>query len=236
MLNKVYSNNANKELLTSNLYNFMNQCDFNDFIAQDNGKFVVIKKENEYFAYTNHLIKLKEELKVMIEFDGKYFWKSITSFGQNNVLIANDIRKITKYYLNDSTSTTLIGIGGEYHIYFATLKYENYIGFTNYLSRYQDSLMNCRIHNIQAENYLVNFNRLNIPNNHQNIDIILNVVSITDDIMKEIGKLDVNRLVVISCKPLHRKVKFLSKYFKFKHIEYFININNYINVSLWIKK
>lgn len=267
------------ELLSPNLFNFVSDCrmyNFNsehNFVAQDNGKFVIIKREeDEYFAYTdNKLIKLKKELKIIIEFDGNFFWKSIISFNQNNKLIADSIRRTTKEYLTKSfyynsykTSRTssndisrysqankLIGIGGEYYIYFASLKYDGYIGYMNYLSRYNDAIMNCKMYGIKAENYFVDFNNFSIDNKelsndssnqlsnellNDSYDVVINVLSLSDGMIEEIRKLNINKLVIIMCKPIYKKVKKLSKYFRFREIDYFDNMNSYINISLWTKR
>lgn len=252
MLTKIYNTTPTKSLqnITPQLYNFLTFAHKNNIkyqIAQDTGKYVLIKNNEEYYVYKDcskdKFMKLDvcgNKMRVIIQFNGKYFWKSIDTFNQNNKLIANNIRRTATSFLHIQSSQmqqikrTLVGIGGEYYVYFCSSKYDKYIGYTNYINRYEDAVLNCRMYGINVNNVFTDFGNFSIDKCYVdgNVDVIINVLTLKENIIREVCKLNVEKLVIITCKPLWKKVDMLKKYFVFQNIEYFVD-TNCVSVSLW---
>ena len=180
---------------------------------------LLIKEDNTYlwnYKYNKKIIGNR----LKIKFNNKYFYKQIDSFDQNNILISNQIRKTVLSYLRNNAEN-ILGIGGEYYIYFPFVKYKNYIGMSNHQSIVDDANFNF---NFNSTNYLVNYDNINF-NLYGKYDVIINVINIHENIINFISKLDINKIIIISCKPLYKKINLLLKYFKIVKIHYFINIS-----------
>jgi hypothetical protein len=233
------THNYKYDLLTHNLQMFVNNFNpMTQFIAFDQNKYVLILMNNMYYVFIKNKLKKINDLKIKIYFKNKIFWKDINSFDQNNNKIANQIRNQVLFDVNHNNynKTHLIGIGGEFYIYFCSLQYVNYIGFSNNKNIIDNANINCNYYINNYNNYLVDYNKFKIENyglhNKNTCDIIVNLSTITESIIKQINNLQFNKLIIITCKPL----KLLDKYFTLKKFTTFNNFSNYVSVSLWQMK
>ena len=89
------------------------------------------------FNYNNNKIYFHN--KIQIEFNNKKIIKQIDSFDQNNIDIASKIRK---YVLTQCYDCEIIlGIGGEYYLYFLFINANKYYGISNYESIINDEIV-----------------------------------------------------------------------------------------------
>lgn len=188
------------------------------------------------------------ENKIMINSDrirlkilNKYFWKQSDSFDQNNILIANNIRlyviKQFDYELN--TNKIILGIGGEYYVYYPFVKASKYIGISNHQSIISDANYNLDLYRLDFTNHLVDYNNiLNFPslNKNNTYDVLINVSNIHQNHIEWISKYNIEKLVIITCKPIYKKIPLIKKYFIIKKIKHFINISSIVYVITCVSK
>lgn len=233
MLSKVtsynikYGTDAIKEYAKDNIFD----------IIMDNQNGLLLVKDNKSVYIWNYNIKRRYEYyKIKIEFNNELFIKQIESFDQNNIKEAKNIRKcVLAYFKFMDKSINLIGIGGEYYIYFRFLKYKKYFGLSNHSSIIEDALTNFP----KSYNSLVDYNNSrSYPklNNDTSYDIIINVVNIHENIIKYISKYNCKNIIIITCKPLDNKIKMLNKYLKLVKIKHILNINSLITICMFQKK
>lgn len=170
--------------------------------------------------------------KIQIEFNGCKIIKNIDSFDQNNMLIANKLRKYVLSLCKDNYNI-ILGIGGEYYLYFYFIKANIYIGMSNHQSIIDDANYNA----LYSINYLVDYNNYNeLPNiNNANI-ILLNLFNININIIKYINTIKFDILIIISCSLQDNRLSLLQKYFKIKTIKTFQNFNGFIKVFELVRK
>ena len=237
MLSKV--NQDNYYLGTKEIKNYINNHNLNNFVIMDNLKDTLLVKEDNTYLWNYKYNKKIIGNRLKIKFNNKYFYKQIDSFDQNNILISNQIRKTVLSYLRNNVEN-ILGIGGEYYIYFPFVKYKKYIGMSNHQSIIDDANFN-----FNSINYLVNYDNINltwyqntildkVQNLYGKYDVIINVINIHENIINFISKLDINKIIIISCKPLYKKINLLLKYFKIVNIHYFTNIS-VINIIVLTK-
>lgn len=232
MLSKITKDNI--KYGTEAIQNFAKYNNFD--IIQDNlyDQLLVKYKDNIYiYNYTNNKRYNYERIK--IEFNNKYFFKQINSFDQNNIKQSKIIRKtVLNIFREISKAENILGIGGEYYIYFSFINYKNYYGISNHKSIVEDADYNIITKN--KYNYLVDYNNINTYpklNNKDTFDIIINVVNIHENIIKYISKLNCKNIILIICKPLEKKIKMLNKYLILKKINHILNINTFITICLF---
>jgi hypothetical protein len=253
-LDDINLNQSFKKLYSKNICNLIINYQLNytekvktNILIYDNNKFLIIKTNNNYYIYyyNNFLIyksindkSINDKLFIMrtkIYFNNKIFWQDIESFTQNNKHIANKIRKcvINNLINNLINVNTLIGIGGEYYIYFCCKnQYKQYIGFSNHQSIIDDANFNCKFYISNYSNNLVDYNNFKLNNNNFKYDVVINLITILDNVIIELSRLPINKMIIISCKPIK---KLITKYFKLITIDYFINYDNIVSVSSWMK-
>lgn len=205
-------------------------------------KHVLIKTNNQEYKLVDttskNIIDVNSLYRIPIYFHKKTVWKTINSFDQNNIKIANNIRGDIVNYLKlnkNKFSSGLIGLGGEYIGYFVNLYkiYTHFIGMTNNNAIIDDAEYNNTIYNMLMMNYLVDYNDSNcIELNLVKImkyDCIVNLAKMNENIgnqlfnLKKIGK--VNNLVIINCNA--KNFDFLLKKFgKPKNIKWYENLNS----------
>lgn len=245
MLSKV--NKDNWTLGTTTIQQFVKDNNQKYDIIMDNlNGVLLIKYLNSIYAFNYNKGKFIDKInKIRLKILDKYFWKQIDSFDQNNILLANKIRlSVIKYLqLNKKSSSKIIGIGGEYYVYFPFLKYSEYIGISNHESIIQDADFNLFNYFIKSSysNYTTNYNDINtFPNIDYESDIIydviINVITIHQNHIEWIKKFNINNLIIINCKPLYKKIPIITKYFEIKKIFYYKNINSIINIIICKKK
>jgi hypothetical protein len=232
MLSKVSRDNIS--FGTDNIKEFSNYNDF-DIIQDNSNGLLLVKNKNNIYIWNYKLHKKYNHNRIQIEFNNKYFFKQIDSFDQNNIKQSTNIRKsVLNYFKFVNKSQNIIGIGGEYYIYFPFLKYDNCHGLSNHKSIVEDANYNFP----HSSNTLVdysNFNTLPLFDKTTNYDIIINVVNIHENIIKYICDYNCQNIIIITCKPLNTKIKMLNKYLILKKITHIKNINSLISICLFNK-
>lgn len=232
MLSKVSKDNVLYATIPIKKYSESNDFD----IIQDNlDGFLLVKKDDKIFLWNYKNNRRYIYNRIRLEINNKFFYKQIESFDQNNIKQANYIRKsviefIKIYFKCDG----ILGIGGEYYIYFPFIKSNTYIGFSNHKSIVEDAYYNFP----ESVNYLVDYNNMiTFPKIQNNItyDIIINVINIHENIIKYICNYNIKNIIIITCKPLHNKIKMLDKYLILKKIRHIQNINSLITICLFNK-
>ncbi len=238
MLTKVTS--SNYLLGTGNIISFTKSHSYD--VIQDNldGLLLVADGKNKYiYDYTNkkYIEKHEETMRIPIRINEIVVWKQIESFDQNNPMIANKIRNQVVKWMENCKSNYVLGIGGEFYVYFKIMQYDFNIGISNHSSIISDTEFNMSMLGKKTFNYLVDYSNTNtfpaIPN--YEYDIIINVVNIHENIIKFISKISFKKVIIITCKPLEKKIKMLSKYLKLVRIKHFLNINSWITICEFIK-
>jgi len=233
MLSKV--NKTNIYLGTNELQKLYN--DINYELAQDNLNNHIIYKLNNKNYIKNYITnKLYNHNRIQVEILGEKIIKQIDSFDQNNINISNKIRKTVLSLTNNTNNTNntynnILGIGGEFYVYFKFIKANEYIGMSNHQCIVDDANYNVPY----SKNYLVDYNNINIYTSINNIIIkadliILNVYNICESIIKYIHNIEFQKLIIITCCLTDKKLKQLTKYFKLKTIKHIQNFNSWICV------
>jgi len=226
MLSKV--NKSNIEFGTYQIKDYVKNNCFE--IIQDNLYDSLIIKNNDNIIIFNYVNKKKYNYnRIQIFFNDYVFYKQIDSFNQNNILNANKIRKYVIEKLKKYKSENILGIGGEYYMYFVLINYKKYIGISNHISIIEDAKYNASF----SDNYLVNYNNINTyPLLQDNYTILLNVFNITEKIIKYILKLNFNRLIIIACNLPDKKLKLLTNNFTICRFKHFLNIKSWITILI----
>jgi len=223
MLSKV--NKSNIYLGTTELQKLYNNTNYE--LAQDNLNNHIIYKLNNKNYIKNYITnKVYNHNRIQIEILGEKIIKQIDSFDQNNINISNKIRK-TVISLSNNTYNNVLGIGGEFYVYFKFIKANEYIGMSNHQCIVDDANYNVPY----SKNYLVDYNNINTSISNKKADlIILNVYNICETIIKYIHNIEFQKLIIITCCLTDKKLKQLTKYFKLKTIKHIQNFNSWICV------
>jgi hypothetical protein len=227
MLSKV--NKTNIYLGTNELQKLYNDTNYE--LAQDNLNNHIIYKLNNKNYIKNYITnKVYNHNRIQVEILGEKIIKQIDSFDQNNINISNKIRKTVLSLTNNTYNTynNILGIGGEFYVYFKFIKASKYIGMSNHQCIVDDANYNIPY----SKNYLVDYNNIidtNITNKKADL-IILNVYNICESIIKYIHNIEFQKLIIITCCLTDKKLKQLTKYFKLKTIKHIQNFNSWICV------
>lgn len=231
MLSKVVYSNV--EFGTDAIKNYSKYNIFDIAMDNQNG-LLLVKKDKEVYIWNYKNNKKYNYNKIKLEFYNEFFIKQIDSFDQNNIRESKNIRKsVLEYFRFFEKSENLLGIGGEYYLYFRFLKYKNYFGLSNHQSIVEDANTNFP----KSDNVLVNYNdNKSFPILDTNTyDVIINVVNIHENIIKYISKCNCKNIIIITCKPLQTKIKMLQKYLTLIKINHIVNINSLITICLFRK-
>lgn len=232
MLSKVVYSNV--EFGTDAIKNYSKYNIFDIAMDNQNG-LLLVKKDKEVYIWNYKNNKKYNYNKIKLEFYNEFFIKQIDSFDQNNIRESKNIRKsVLEYFRFFEKSENLLGIGGEYYLYFRFLKYKNYFGLSNHQSIVEDANTNFP----KSDNVLVDYNdNKSFPILDTNTyDVIINVVNIRENIIKYISKCNCKNIIIITCKPLQTKIKMLQKYLTLVKINHIVNINSLITICLFRKK
>jgi hypothetical protein len=237
MLSKVSIDNISYG--TDQIKQFAKTHNFDIVMDNLNGQLLVKDKSDIYIwnYKSNKINKRCNHCRIKLEFSNEYIFKQIDSFNQNNIKQSKEIRKIVLNYCKTiNNSNNIIGIGGEYYLYFHFLvsKYKNFCGISNHKSIIEDANYNC----FYSKNTLVDYNKIiSFPclDKTKYYDVIINVVNIHENIIKYICNYNIKNIIIVSCKPLYTKIKMLEKYLILKKIKHVININSLINICLFEK-
>ena len=229
MLTKV--NNNNYFLGSGELYKQYIRKSFKEAHDNLNG-YILIKNTNDIYVYNYNNNRYYKHNKIQVEFNGHKFVKHIDSFDQNNYLIANKLRMYV-LSLIDKKNDIILGIGGEYYIYFPFINSNKYIGISNHMSIINDAKYNI----LWSKNYFVDYNNIsNFPKITYADCIILNVFNVHINILNYIENIKFKKIILISCNLPDVKFKLLITKFKIISIKYFKNITGIIRVILIEKK
>jgi len=231
MLSKVVYSNV--EFGTDAIKNYSKYNIFDIAMDNQNG-LLLVKKDKEVYIWNYKNNKKYNYNKIKLEFYNEFFIKQIDSFDQNNIRESKNIRKsVLEYFRFFEKSENLLGIGGEYYLYFRFLKYKNYFGLSNHQSIVEDANTNFP----KSDNVLVNYNdNKSFPILDTNTyDVIINVVNIHENIIKYFSKCNCKNIIIITCKPLQTKIKMLQKYLTLIKINHIVNINSLITICLFRK-
>lgn len=231
MLSKVVYSNV--EFGTDEVKNYSKYNIFDIVMDNQNG-LLLVKKNKEVYIWNYKNNKKYNYNKIKLEFNNEIFIKQIDSFDQNNIKESKNIRKsVLEYFKFFEKSGNLLGIGGEYYLYFRFLKYKSYFGLSNHKSIVEDANINFP----KSDNVLVNYDDgKSLPKlDTDTYDVIINVVNIHENIIKYISKYNCKNIIIITCKPLQTKIKMLQKYLTLIKISHVKNINSLITICLFRK-
>lgn len=232
MLSKVMKDNI--EFGTDAIKTFASTNNFDVILDNQNG-YLLVKDDKTIYLWNYNLKRKYNYNRIKLEFNNRFFFKQIESFDQNNIKQASIIRKQALSYLKTGdNANNILGIGGEYYIYFLFVHYAKYYGISNHMSIIEDAQYNCP----KSINSFVDYNKLkSYPrlDNKACYDVILNVVNIHENMIKYICKFNINKVVIVICKPLEKKIIMLNKYLKLEKISHIKNINSLITICLFKK-
>jgi hypothetical protein len=235
MLSKVNKDNWETHG-TPNIINFALNNKFN--LIQDNlENYLLVKSNSQTYLYDYMTNKKINKSTIRLNILDKYFWKSIESFDQNNIKIANQIRKYIGSQFKDNE--IFLGIGGEYYIYFSFIKSNQYIGISNHNSIILDADFNLQFYIRNYSNYLVDYNNLKtFPklNINSKYNVIINVSNLHFNHIEYIKNINVEKLVIVTCTPAHKKINLIKKYFSIIKIKHFLNFTSWITILVCKKK
>ncbi len=221
MLTKV--NRSNYQFGTGSLVQIFKQ-DKSILLAQDNLKGYTLVSDGSKTWILSKYSKSAHPF-IQIKVLGCKFIKSLGSFDQNNLLIANKIRSyVVKLTKSNSWDLTL-GIGGEFYIYFHFIQSKNFYGISNHQSIINDA----NINSSYSTNQLVDYSKLNLGGINPDL-IILNLSNINVQIIQWIKSHATNlkKLIIITCSLTDSKLKLLASTFKINTIKHFLNIKSWI--------
>jgi hypothetical protein len=236
MLTKVSLSSLN--FASSNIILFVKKHNFLIDKIQDNLEgWLLIKYTNGNIQmYNYNLNKFIFHNKIQIYFNDIGIIKQIDSFDQNNYLIASKIRSYVLKQINfinqyNFKVNSILGIGGEYYLYWKFLKYVNILhGISNHETIINDAKNNL---NDRYKNYLVNYNDIKSYPKLFDYDIILiNLSQIHENIIKYIKKIKFKKIILIICNLPNSKLLLLKNNFKIISIEYYQNYDGLIRIII----
>ena len=126
-------------------------------------------------------------------------------------------------------------IGGESFIYPILLKLNNFNFYSDSQKLVEESIFNFNIYNKNANNNckIIDYNNCNNFDCFENL--ILNLDTLNQNLMKIINKKKINKLIIINCnhKDFWKKIKILTNY-KLEKRKKFIGNHYFISVNIFI--
>lgn len=213
---------------------------------QDNidGYLLIQYSDNSISQYNYYLNKWYSHNKIQIDFNGLKIIKQMDSFDQNNWMVGNKLRnwvsrRIRQINRFEFEINSILGIGGEYYLYWvrlcelSELKNTNLIGISNHKSIVDDAQLNVP----WSSNYLVDYNNLeSYPKIIQSDFILINLFQINSNVIKYLNQIKFKKIFLIACNLPDSKLKLLASNFKLKRIKYFANFANFLRVIEMAKK
>ena len=219
-----------------------------DSVYFSSGSVVINSKSDvSYVVHRDKITRIPKQERLTFKIGNLYIWKSIDSFNQNNIYIADSIYKYINYILKLDDSYQWFGIGGEFMLYFLNHKISetvinkkrNYIGITNSSSIYDDAVFNAKLHNFDININLIDYNNISqYPKLLEtNTCIVMQVSKITNIMIDYIlaNSSVIKKIIIINC---HKKdyelktVKLKTKY-KQKSSAYWLNGKTPIGIYCW---
>ena len=191
---------------------------------------LLFRTDDKDYVYMSNLNKYYNYNRIQFEYKNKRISKKLDSFNQNNILIANKIRDYVLRLVDVHQSyNTILGIGGEYYLYFLFIKASNYIGLSNNKTIIDDANYNIPY----SVNKLVDYNNYEtFPSDIKEVDvIIINLFNLTEKLIEYLRKaIKFQKIIIISCNLNDKKFGVLAKTFKIKNIKYFQNYKSLIRI------
>ncbi len=192
---------------------------------------LLIETNDNIYIYNYIKNKKYNHNKIQIEFNNTKIVKHIDSFDQNNILIANKLRKYVLSLCKNNYDLVL-GIGGEYYLYFLFINANKYIGISNHKSIINDANYNVPY----SLNILVNYDNYDeLPKINKTNIILLNLFNLHINVIKYLNNINFDKLIIISCCLTENKLNLLKKYFKIISIKTFSNLNGFIKIFQLLK-
>ena len=219
-----------------------------DSIYFNSGSIVINNKSDvSYIVKKDKIFKINKQERLKFKIGELYIWKSIDSFNQNNIYIADSIYKYINYILKLDDSYQWFGIGGEFMLYFLNHKISetvinkkrNYIGITNSSSIYDDAVFNANLHSFDININLIDYNNISqYPILSESDTCIIMQVSKITNIMIEYILANsgvVKKIIIINChqKDYETKTMKLKDKYKQKTSKYWMNGRTPIGVYCW---
>jgi len=193
---------------------------------------ILIKDITLVYLYINgHIYKDNKMIDIVNDIEILY---NPYSFRQNDISIKNIIYDVLK---TEIVSKNLYLIGGEMVFYTALLKPLNIIMYTDFESIYDDAVTNFK--NLKSDIHLINYDKDKLEYRNNDYSLIANTSKhgLGDNLCKEINKLNLNEIIIISC----NKISFVRDYkklqIKYKLTKLFdINTNYSVSIYFLTKK
>jgi len=212
---KINCDTTNLQYLHILLQNYIKKNNYIGNISLDYKNNIRIDKNLIPFLLFNHII-----------------FKYNNTFQQNNKLLSNKIRKSVLHNCTNICNITCIG--GESFIYPILLKLNNFNFYSDSQKLVEESIFNFNIYNKNANNNckIIDYNNCNNFDCFENL--ILNLDTLNQNLMKIINKKKINKIIIINCnsKDFWKKIKLLTN-FKLKKRKKFISHNYFISVNLF---
>ena len=203
---------------------------------------IKFKSDKNPILYNYYLNRYYSHNIIQVHWNNSIILKQIDSFDQNNWMIGNKLRnwvlkKIKFINDNEFKIGSILGIGGEYYLYWNSMLWiKKLIGISNHSSIISDANLNIP----WSTNYLVNYNNLDtypqINQINQTDLILINVAQLNTNVVKYINTLEYKKIILIICNLPDSKLKLLNTNFKIIKIKYFINYTNLIRIIILKKK
>ena len=208
---------------------------------QDNleGQLLIKCSNGTIYTYNYNVNKFHTYNKIKIFFNDQCIIKQIDSFDQNNWIVGNKLRnyvikKIHWINLHHDKINSILGIGGEYYLYWKFFPHvQNLIGISNHKTIVEDAKTNIP----WSSNYLVDYDNLSTYPNIPQINLILmNLSKINVNVIKYLKKINFTTMIIILCDLSNSKLKLLSVNFIIKKIKYFKNFSGLLRVIEVVKR
>jgi hypothetical protein len=200
--------NLNLDLLSWNMVKYITKYNPGKFtLLKESDGIVYIKypNTNMYVYVQDKRFQVSRNTRYRIPIFDLYIWKSIESWDQNVVKVARDLRNyvLKRFESFVERGFNVIGIGGEYFLYFSKLDYNHFYGITNMLSIKNDADFNMNIYNRgKYSNRMINY--MNIKSYpdidvNKSYDVIINLSTIYQEVINYLHKININNLIIITC-------------------------------------
>ncbi len=197
-------------------------------LAQDNLQgYALVSDGTNIWTLNRKFVKSSHPF-IQIQVLGYRFIKSLESFDQNNLLIANKIRShVIKLTKSSKSWNQTLGIGGEFYIYFHFVQSKKFYGISNH----QSIITDANINSPYSTNKLVDYSKLNLCDVNPDL-IILNLSNIHTQVIQWIKSHATNlkKLIIITCSLPDSKLKLLASNFHIHTIKHFLNIKSWVTV------
>jgi hypothetical protein len=187
--------------------------------------YIVVKKAclsklQIYNLYNGRLVYVPESFLIRSELNipmstqiswGNTVWRRLDTFQQNDLSLQPRVIEFVNQHLRSLTSlgiskdTTLLGLGGEFYVYFIQNKgyYSNFQGFSNNQHIVEIANANCAVHlpTLSYRNRLVNYEHINKvtgDTNHNSV-LLINLAHVPFSVFEMLTKKQFEKVIIITC-------------------------------------